>query len=142
MSWSCMHRTTARGASAFRVLGDRAISRLRRRVGDMTNTADIGLIGLAVMGQNLVLNMADHGYEVRVYNRTTQVMRDFIDGPAAGKSVVGDEKLEELVAGLASPRRVMLMVKAGPAVDAVIESLVPLLDDGDIIIDGGNSRFT
>ena len=108
----------------------------------MTNTADIGLIGLAVMGQNLVLNMADHGYEVRVYNRTTQVMRDFIDGPAAGKSVIGDETLADLVAGLASPRRFMLMVKAGPAVDAVIESLVPLLDGGDIIIDGGNSRFT
>ncbi len=104
--------------------------------------SDIGLIGLAVMGQNLVLNMADHGYSVSVYNRTTETMTEFIDGPASGKSVVGAETIEELVASLALPRRVMLMVKAGPAVDAVIESLVPLLDEGDIIIDGGNSQFT
>ena len=108
----------------------------------MTATSDIGLIGLAVMGQNLVLNMADHGYEVRVYNRTTKVMTDFIEGSAEGRSIIGEETIEGLVAGLASPRRVMLMVKAGPAVDAVIGSLVPLLDDGDIIIDGGNSLFT
>ena len=104
--------------------------------------SDIGLIGLAVMGQNLVLNMADHGYTVTVYNRTTATMTEFLDGPAAGKSVVGTETVEELVDSLATPRRVMLMVKAGPAVDAVIESLVPLLDEGDIIIDGGNSEFT
>ncbi len=104
--------------------------------------SDIGLIGLAVMGQNLVLNMADHGYTVTVYNRTTETMTEFVQGPASGKSVVGVETIEELVDSLASPRRVMLMVKAGPAVDAVIESLVPLLDEGDIIIDGGNSEFT
>ncbi len=104
--------------------------------------SDIGLIGLAVMGQNLVLNMADHGYTVTVYNRTTETMIDFVEGPASEKSVVGVETLEELVSTLAPPRRLMLMVKAGPAVDAVIESLVPLLDEGDIIIDGGNSQFT
>jgi 6-phosphogluconate dehydrogenase len=104
--------------------------------------SDIGLIGLAVMGQNLVLNMADHGYTVTVYNRTTETMTEFIGGPADGKAVRGAETIEELIESLERPRRVMLMVKAGPAVDAVIESLLPLLDEGDIIIDGGNSEFT
>ncbi len=104
--------------------------------------SDIGLIGLAVMGQNLVLNMADHGYTVTVYNRTTETMAEFVEGPASGKSVVGAETVEEFVSSLALPRRIMLMVKAGPAVDAVIESLAPLLDEGDIVIDGGNSQFT
>jgi 6-phosphogluconate dehydrogenase len=104
--------------------------------------SDIGLIGLAVMGQNLVLNMADHGFTVTVYNRTTETMTRFVNGPASDKSVVGAESIEELVASLTQPRRVMLMVKAGPAVDAVIESLLPLLDEGDIVIDGGNSEFT
>jgi 6-phosphogluconate dehydrogenase len=103
--------------------------------------ADIGLIGLAVMGQNLVLNMDDHGYTVAVYNRTTSRTDEFMAGPAAGTKVVGSETLEELVDSLASPRRVMMMVKAGGAVDAVIGQLVPLLDRGDIIIDGGNSHF-
>ena len=74
-------------------------------------TADIGLIGLAVMGQNLVLNMADHGYTVAVYNRTTRRMTEFVDGPAAGASVIGAETMEELVGRLSRPRRVMLMVK-------------------------------
>ncbi len=105
-------------------------------------TADIGLIGLAVMGQNLVLNMADHGYTVAVYNRTTSKVDDFVDGPAAGASVIGTHSIEELVAHLKSPRRVMLMVKAGGAVDAVIEQLLPHLEHGDIVIDGGNSLFT
>ena len=94
------------------------------------------------MGQNLVLNMADHGFTVTVYNRTTETMTRFVNGPASDKSVVGAESIEELVASLTQPRRVMLMVKAGPAVDAVIESLLPLLDEGDIVIDGGNSEFT
>ncbi|MFO7544723.1 MAG: decarboxylating NADP(+)-dependent phosphogluconate dehydrogenase [Trueperaceae bacterium] len=102
--------------------------------------ADIGLIGLAVMGQNLVLNMNDHGYRVAVYNRTTSTMRDFVEGPAAGTQVRGHEDLEAFVAALKRPRRVMLMVKAGKAVDAVIHELAPLLDTGDVIIDGGNSR--
>ena len=104
--------------------------------------ADIGLIGLAVMGQNLVLNMADHGYTVRVYNRTTATTREFLAGPALGKTIEGAENLEELVSGLEKPRRVMLMVKAGRAVDAVVEALIPLLDEGDIVIDGGNSEYT
>lgn len=103
--------------------------------------ADIGLIGLAVMGQNLVLNMADHGATVAVYNRTTAKVDDFLGGAAAGTSVIGTHSLEALVASLARPRRVMLMVKAGAPVDATIESLVPLLEAGDIIIDGGNSHF-
>jgi 6-phosphogluconate dehydrogenase len=105
------------------------------------NGLDIGLIGLAVMGQNLVLNMNDHGYRVAVYNRTTETTRAFTDGPAAGTSVRGFETLGEFVASLRRPRRVMLMVKAGQVVDRVIESLVPLLDEGDIIVDGGNSNY-
>ena len=104
--------------------------------------ADIGLIGLAVMGQNLVLNMADHGYTVAVYNRTTKKMTDFIEGPAKGNDkVIGSETIEDFISQLKSPRRVMLMVKAGPVVDIFIDSLLPHLDKGDIIIDGGNSHF-
>jgi len=107
----------------------------------MPGTADIGLIGLAVMGQNLVLNMDDHGFTVAVFNRTAAKVDDFISGSAAGTKVIGTHSLEEFVDALASPRRVMLMVKAGNPVDAVIEQLLPLLDEGDIIIDGGNSHF-
>ncbi len=102
---------------------------------------DIALIGLAVMGQNLVLNMNDNGFKVAVYNRTTSVMQEFIDGPAKGTAIVGFEELEALVASLKRPRRVMILVKAGPAVDTVIEQLIPLLEPGDIVIDGGNSHF-
>ncbi len=104
--------------------------------------ADIGLIGLAVMGQNLALNMADHGFKVAVYNRTTERMRDFVQGAAAGTAITGAETLQDLVAALKTPRKIMLMVRAGKVVDAVIESLLPLLESGDIIIDGGNSKFT
>jgi 6-phosphogluconate dehydrogenase len=104
--------------------------------------ADIGLVGLAVMGQNLALNMADKGYTVAVYNRTTSVTTEFVAGPAADASVIGCDTLESLVHELRSPRRVMLMVKAGTAVDSVIDGLSGLLDPGDIIIDGGNSLFT
>ncbi len=103
---------------------------------------DIGLIGLAVMGQNLVLNMADNGYTVGVYNRTTETMQAFVDGPAADTTVVGHDTVEELVEALETPRRVMLMVRAGAVVDAVIDEVVPLLDEGDVVIDGGNSRWT
>ena len=103
--------------------------------------ADIGLIGLAVMGQNLVLNMADHGYEVAVYNRTTSKVDDFLAGPAAGKSIVGAHSVEEFVSKLERPRRVVLMVKAGSVVDAFIDQVVPHMEEGDIIIDGGNSHF-
>ncbi len=108
----------------------------------MPNDCDLGLIGLAVMGQNLVLNMADRGFKIAAYNRTTDTMREFVAGPASGKSIVGCETLEEFVASLARPRRAMVMVKAGRPVDAVIDQLVPLLEEGDIIIDGGNSLFT
>ena len=103
--------------------------------------ADIGLIGLAVMGRNLVLNLNDHGYKVSVYNRTTSRMTDFVEGEAKGTEVTGYAELPEFVASLATPRKVMLMVEAGRPVDAVIAELVPLLEPGDMIIDGGNSNF-
>ncbi len=103
--------------------------------------ADIGLIGLAVMGENLVLNMANHGFTVAVYNRTTSKVDDFVNGRAAGKSVIGTHSLEQLCASLKRPRRVMIMVKAGAVVEGVIESLLPFLESGDVVIDGGNSNF-
>ncbi|WP_028486607.1 decarboxylating NADP(+)-dependent phosphogluconate dehydrogenase [Thiomicrorhabdus chilensis] len=104
--------------------------------------ADIGLIGLAVMGQNLVLNMADHGFSVSVFNRSPEKTRDFLSGEAVNKSIIGTYSLAEFVGSLKAPRKVMLMVKAGEVVDAFIEQLLPLLDKGDIIIDGGNSLYT
>ena len=107
----------------------------------MTEKADIGLIGLAVMGQNLVLNMNDHGFKVAVYNRTVSLVDEFLEGNAAGTSIVGAHSLEELVDSLEKPRRVMLLVKAGQPVDDFIERLMPLLDQDDIIIDGGNSNY-
>ncbi len=107
----------------------------------MMEKADIGLIGLAVMGQNLVLNMADHGYRVAVFNRTTSKVDEFIDGPAKGTNIIGTHSMEELVASLEKPRKVMLMVKAGEVVDRFIDMLVPLLEAGDVIIDGGNSHY-
>ncbi len=103
--------------------------------------ADIGLIGLAVMGQNLVLNMADHGFRVAVFNRTTSKVDEFMQGPAKGTSIIGTHSAEELVASLEAPRKVMLMVKAGEVVDRFIEMLLPLLEPGDVIIDGGNSHY-
>jgi len=107
----------------------------------MEPKADIGLIGLAVMGQNLVLNMNDHGYKVAVYNRTTTKVTRFLEEEAKGREIIGTYSLEELVSSLKKPRKVMLMVKAGWPVDATIEALAPLLDPGDIIVDGGNSHF-
>lgn len=104
--------------------------------------ADIGLIGLAVMGQNLVLNMADHGFSVAVYNRSRDKTDEFLAAGAANKSIIGTYSLQELVNTLKAPRKVMLMVKAGDVVDAFIDQLVPLLSPGDIIIDGGNSLYT
>ena len=103
--------------------------------------ADIALIGLAVMGQNLILNMNDHGFVVCAYNRTTEKVDRFLENEAKGTKIVGAHSLEEMVAKLKSPRRVMMLVKAGAAVDAFIDKLVPLLDEGDIIIDGGNSEY-
>ncbi|MGM0432380.1 MAG: decarboxylating NADP(+)-dependent phosphogluconate dehydrogenase [Spirochaetota bacterium] len=108
----------------------------------MVKRADIGLIGLAVMGQNLVLNMSDHGYHVSVYNRTGSKTEAFLEGPAAGRSTInGYYSLEELISSLQRPRKVMLMVKAGTVVDTYIEKLLPLLESGDVIIDGGNSLY-
>ena len=107
----------------------------------MKQKADIGLIGLAVMGQNLVLNMNDHGYTVAVYNRTTSKVDRFLAEEAKGTQVIGTHSLEELAATLKRPRRVMMMIKAGDPVDRTIESLLPYLEPGDILIDGGNSHF-
>ena len=111
-----------------------------------TPSADIGLIGLAVMGQNLVLNMADHGFTVAVYNRTTSTMEDFIQRAEAEEPstdrLVGCAELEDFVASLKRPRRIVILVKAGPAVDAVIDQLLPLIEEGDVIVDGGNSEWT
>ena len=103
--------------------------------------ADIGLIGLAVMGENLVMNMESKGFTVAVFNRTTSKVDNFVNGRAAGKNIIGTHSLEELVANLEKPRKVFMMVKAGAPVDALIDQLLPLLEDGDIIIDGGNSHF-
>jgi len=107
----------------------------------VSQSADIAVIGLAVMGQNLILNMNDHGFRVVAYNRTFSKTERFLNGTAKGTNIVGVKSLEELVSSLSSPRKIMLMVQAGPAVDAVISDLIPLLDKGDIIIDGGNSNF-
>ncbi|HEY3594089.1 MAG TPA: decarboxylating NADP(+)-dependent phosphogluconate dehydrogenase [Polyangiaceae bacterium] len=107
----------------------------------MQNKADIGLIGLAVMGENLVLNMESRGFTVAVNNRTVEKVDEFIKGRAQGKKIIGLHSLRELVQSLKTPRRVMLMVKAGKPVDDLIEQLIPLLEKGDIIIDGGNSHF-
>ncbi len=107
----------------------------------MSDLCDFGLIGLAVMGENLALNVESRGYKVAVFNRTTSVVDDFIAGRAAGKQFVGCHSVEEMVKNLARPRKVMMLIKAGPAVDAVIDQLIPLLDKGDIIIDGGNTYY-
>ncbi|PSR97515.1 6-phosphogluconate dehydrogenase [Coniella lustricola] len=104
-------------------------------------SADLGLIGLAVMGQNIVLNMADHGFTICAYNRTVSKVDRFLENEAKGKSIIGAHSNEEFVASLKKPRRVMLLVQAGKAVDDWIETLLPLLEAGDIIIDGGNSHF-
>jgi 6-phosphogluconate dehydrogenase len=104
-------------------------------------TANIGLIGLAVMGENLILNMESKGFTVACFNRTVSKVDDFANGLAKGKKIIGCHSIEELVSVLEKPRKVMLMVKAGTAVDEFIEHLLPLLEDGDIIIDGGNSLF-
>ena len=105
-------------------------------------TCDIGLIGLAVMGQNLVLNMNDHGFKVAVFNRTVSKVDDFVNNEAKGTEVVGAHSIEEFVGLLKRPRRVMLMVKAGDIVDQMIDHVLPHLEPGDIVIDGGNSLYT
>jgi 6-phosphogluconate dehydrogenase len=108
----------------------------------MPQQADIGLIGLAVMGENIVLNMASKGFTVACYNRTVEKVDAFVAGRAKGQTIIGCHTIEELTANLKSPRKVMMLVKAGKAVDDLIEQLLPHLEKGDIIIDGGNSHFT
>ncbi|KOS20994.1 6-phosphogluconate dehydrogenase [Escovopsis weberi] len=103
--------------------------------------ADLGLIGLAVMGQNLILNMADHGFTIAAFNRTVSKVDHFLANEAKGKSIIGAHTIEEFVGTLKSPRRIMLLVQAGAAVDDWVQKLLPFLDEGDIIIDGGNSHF-
>lgn len=107
----------------------------------MTPTADIGIIGLAVMGQNLALNMDDHGFTVAVFNRTVEKVDRFMANEARGTKIIAAQSLEELIGALKKPRRVMLMVKAGPPVDEMIEKLTPLMEREDILIDGGNSHY-
>jgi 6-phosphogluconate dehydrogenase len=104
--------------------------------------ADIGLIGLAVMGQNLAMNMNDHGFTVAVFNRTVSKVDEFLQGPAKGSKIIGTHSLEEFIASLKRPRRILLMVKAGAPVDEFIDLCLPHLEKGDILIDGGNSLFT
>jgi len=105
------------------------------------NKANIGLVGLAVMGENLVMNMESKGFTVAVYNRSTDKVKNFVEGRAAGKNIIGCYSIEELVANLEKPRKVFMMVKAGAAVDSLIDQLIPHLEAGDILIDGGNSHF-
>ena len=107
----------------------------------MAKLADIGLIGLAVMGENLVMNMESKGFTVAVYNRTTSNVTNFVEGRAKGKNIIGCLTMEDLADNLKKPRKVMMMVKAGAAVDSMIEQLLAVLEPGDIIIDGGNSHF-
>jgi 6-phosphogluconate dehydrogenase len=107
-----------------------------------TELADVGLIGLAVMGENLALNMESRGFRVAVFNRTTERVDDFIQGRARGKNFFGAHDLKEFVANLRRPRKMVMLVKAGTAVDQLIDQLLPLLEPGDILIDGGNSLFT
>jgi 6-phosphogluconate dehydrogenase len=104
-------------------------------------SADIGLIGLAVMGENLVLNMESHGFTVAVFNRTVARVEEFLAGSARSKKIIGCRTVKELIAALKRPRKVMIMVKAGPAVDQVIADVAPLLEPGDILIDGGNTHY-
>jgi 6-phosphogluconate dehydrogenase len=106
------------------------------------NPSDIGLIGLAVMGENLVLNMESKGFSVSVYNRTTEVTEKFAANRGSGKNILATRSIEEFVGSLAKPRKMMIMVKAGAAVDAVIDQLLPHLDKGDVVIDGGNSLYS
>src|SRR5215212_5388025 len=105
-------------------------------------SADFGLIGLAVMGENLALNVESRGYTIAVFNRTVEKVDALINGRAKGKNFIGCYSLGELVKALKRPRKVMMLVKAGPAVDDFIEHLIPLLEPGDVIIDGGNEHYT
>ncbi|HUL76503.1 MAG TPA: NAD(P)-binding domain-containing protein, partial [Vicinamibacteria bacterium] len=103
--------------------------------------ADIGLVGLAVMGENLILNMESKGFTVAAYNRTTSKVDDFVNGRAKGKRILGAHSVEEFVSLLKRPRKVMIMVKAGGAVDDFIEQILPHLEPGDVLVDGGNTHY-
>src|ERR1041384_3653270 len=103
-----------------------------------TGLADVGLIGLAVMGENLALNMESRGFRVAVFNRTTARVDEFVAGRATGKRLIGTHDLQQFVAALQKPRKIVMLVKAGAPVDQLIEQLLPLLESGDILIDGGN----
>lgn len=103
--------------------------------------ANIGIVGLAVMGENLTLNMESKGFSVAVFNRTISKVKNFVEGRGKDKNIIGTYSLQELVDALEKPRKIMIMIKAGAPVDAFIESIIPLLDKDDIIIDGGNSYF-
>ncbi|HSQ41762.1 MAG TPA: decarboxylating NADP(+)-dependent phosphogluconate dehydrogenase [Fibrobacteraceae bacterium] len=105
------------------------------------NQADIAVVGLAVMGQNLILNLADHGFTVVAYNRTHSKVKAFLEGPAQGKTILGATDIPQMLSQLQTPRRVLLMVKAGPVVDELIAQIVPQMQAGDILVDGGNSHF-
>src|ERR1044072_8917169 len=107
-----------------------------------TELADVGLIGLALMGENLALNMESRGFRVAVFNRTTARVDEFVQGRAKGKNFLGAHDLKEFVASQRRPRKIVMLVKAGAAVDQLIDQLLPLLEPGDILIDGGNSLFT
>lgn len=104
--------------------------------------ADIAVIGLAVMGQNLILNMNDHGFTVCAFNRTTKLVDDFLANEAKGTKIIGAHSIEEMCKKLKRPRRIMMLIKAGTPVDMMIDAIVPHLEEGDIIIDGGNSEYT
>ncbi|MEO2021081.1 MAG: NAD(P)-binding domain-containing protein, partial [Pirellulaceae bacterium] len=107
----------------------------------MSELADFGLIGLAVMGENLALNVESRGFRIAVNNRTVAKVDQLIAGRAAGKNFIGCQNLEELVQSVATPRKIMMLIKAGPAVDKLIDQLIPLMSPGDVIIDGGNTHF-
>src|SRR5690554_4477231 len=107
----------------------------------MSKKANLGLIGLAVMGENLALNMLSKGVSLAVYNLETERVTNFIEGRAKGKDVIGTYSIEELVANVARPRKIFMMIRAGSPVDSVIDQLLPLLDEGDVIIDGGNTYY-
>jgi 6-phosphogluconate dehydrogenase len=126
---------------SMRIIPASSIRQKQKKYILMKTLSDIGLIGLAVMGENLVLNMESKGFQVSVFNRSTDKVDNFVNGRAKGKNIKGTQTIEELVQSLERPRKVMLMIKAGSAVDATIETLIPLLESGDIIIDGGNTHF-
>src|SRR6185312_13264209 len=139
-----LHRPRGANPNPRHLMSIRMVFRFHNPTGEgmQKETCDIGLIGLAVMGQNLVLNMNDHGFKVAVYNRTVSKVDEFIGNEAKGTDIVGAHSIPEFIAALKRPRRVVMLVKAGQAVDDTIESVLPHLEPGDIVIDGGNSLFT